>query len=162
MNISNGKVVELKYSLKNTEGETLDQSDVTDPFVYLHGADQIVPGLENALAGLEIGGKKSVTVPPAEGYGEINPELKFDVQRSQFPPEAKVRVGMDFQATNPEGHGMIFVIEAIEGDQISINGNHPLAGQTLHFDVEVLSIRDATPEEMEHGHAHGPGGHHSH
>lgn len=160
--ISNGKVVTLAYSLKNSKGELLDQSDAADPFLYLHGADQIVPGLEEALEGLNLGTKKSVTVSPELGYGDIDPELRFTVQRSQFPAEANMRIGMEFQANGPEGQGMIFVVEKIEGDQITINGNHPLAGETLHFDVEVLAIRDATEDELEHGHAHGPNGHHIH
>jgi FKBP-type peptidyl-prolyl cis-trans isomerase SlyD len=160
--IKNGKVVDLAYSLKNAEGEVLDKADQADPFTYLHGASQIVPGLESALEGLKVGDKKDVTVSPADGYGEINPELKLTVKRDQFPKDAQIEEGMQFETQTPDGQGIVFTIEAIEGDQVSIDGNHPLAGQSLHFAVEVLSMRDATEEEVSHGHAHGPDGHHHH
>jgi FKBP-type peptidyl-prolyl cis-trans isomerase SlyD len=157
--IANGKVVQLAYSLKNTDGEVLDEADQKEPFEYLHGASQIVPGLESGLEGLGIGDKKKVTVPPASGYGEVDAELKMTVKRTQFPEDMEVEAGMQFESKSPDGHGMVFTIESVEGESVHINGNHPLAGETLHFDVEVLAIRDATDEEKEHGHAHGPGGH---
>jgi FKBP-type peptidyl-prolyl cis-trans isomerase SlyD len=159
MNIQNGKVVDLKYRLKNTAGEVLDESNEKDPFSYLHGAQQIVPGLENALSGLKVGDKKDVTVAPKDGYGEINPTLKMSVKRAQFPKGVELEEGMSFEAAGGDGVGMVFTIEKIEGDDIHLDGNHPLAGQTLHFSVEVLNVRDATEEEVEHGHAHGPHGH---
>jgi FKBP-type peptidyl-prolyl cis-trans isomerase SlyD len=157
--IQNGKVVQLAYTLTNTDGDVLDQSDASDPFVYLHGASQIVPGLENGLEGCKAGDKKKVVVPPAAGYGEIDAELKMSVKRTQFPPTVEIEEGMQFESRSPDGHGMIFTIESVEGDQVHIDGNHPLAGQTLNFDVEVLNVRDATEEEQAHGHAHGEGGH---
>ena len=160
--IKNGKVVDLAYSLTNAEGEVLDQADVKDPFTYLQGGSQIVPGLEKALEGLKKGDKKKVAVTPAEGYGEMNPELKLTVNRTQFPPDAELEEGMQFETQTPDGQSVVFTIEEIVDDQISINGNHPLAGQSLHFDVEVLNVRDATGEELSHGHAHGPDGHHHH
>lgn len=160
--IANGKVVNLLYSLTSTEGEVLDRADRESPFTYLHGAQQIVPGLETALEGLTVGDKKKVTVSAADGYGEMNPDLKLTVNRSQFPSNAELEPGMQFEAHTPDGQGVVFTVEALEGDKIKIDGNHPLAGQTLHFDVEVLSMRDATKEEMEHGHAHGEDGHHHH
>ncbi len=158
--IKNGKVVNLAYSLTNAEGEVLDEADAKDPFTYLHGASQIIPGLETALEGLDQGAKKKVTIPPADAYGEVNPELKLTVNRSQFPADAQVAPGMAFEAHTPEGHGVLFRVEGVQGDKVMIDGNHPLAGVTLTFDVEVLDIRDATKEEMEHGHAHGEGEHH--
>ena len=157
--IKNGKVVDLSYSLKNSKGEVLDQADAKDPFTYLHGAQQIVPGLENALEGMKIGDKKQVTVPPSQGYGEKNPQLKLAVNRSQFPAGMEVQPGMQFEADTGDGHGMMFTVESIQGDKVNIDGNHPLAGETLHFNVEVLNVRDATAEELNHGHAHGPEGH---
>lgn len=160
--ISDGKVVDLLYALKNDSGEVLDRADSEAPFTYLHGGQQIVPGLESALTGLKVGDKKNVTVEPADGYGELNPELRLTVGRSQFPGKMEVEPGMQFEAQTPDGHGVVFTVESIEGDKIKIDGNHPLAGQRLHFDVEVLSMRDATDEEKEHGHAHGPDGHHHH
>ena len=158
--IAQGKVIELAYSLKDEEGEILDQSDSQDPFVYLHGADQIVPGLENALTGLKVGDKKQVTVQPGEGYGEFNPELRLTVKRAQFPADAELEEGVEFETTLQDGTPAIFTIVEIEGDQVTVDGNHPLAGEVLHFDVEVLSIREATADEVSHGHAHGPDGHH--
>ncbi len=160
--IQEGKVVNLSYSLKNSTGEVLDQADAKDPFVYLHGAGQIVPGLESALGGLKVGDKKKVVVSAADGYGEIMDELKLTVSRAQFPGDLKVEPGMQFETKAPDGQGVVFTVESIEGDQISIDGNHPLAGQELHFDVEVLGIRDATQEETEHGHAHGDDDDHGH
>jgi FKBP-type peptidyl-prolyl cis-trans isomerase SlyD len=157
--IAEGKVVNLIYSLKNAKGEVLDRSDTENPFTYLHGAQQIVPGLEAALLGLKVGAKKNVVVEPAEGYGEMNPDLKLTVSKGQFPSKVEIEEGMQFEAHTPDGQGVVFTVEGIEGDQVKIDGNHPLAGQTLHFDVEVLSMRDATDEEKEHGHAHGEGGH---
>jgi FKBP-type peptidyl-prolyl cis-trans isomerase SlyD len=159
MTIQDGKVVDLKYLLKNTEGEVLDESTNEEPFSYLHGAQQIVPGLENALKGLKVGDKKDVTVSPEDGYGEINESLKMIVKRTQFPQGVEIEEGMSFEASGNDGMGMVFTIEAIEGEDVHLDGNHPLAGVTLNFAVEVLSIRDASAEEMEHGHAHGPDGH---
>jgi len=160
--IKEGSVVNLVYELKNAEGEVLDQADKNDPFVYLHGSGQIVPGLESALEGCKVGDKKKVSVPPADGYGELNPDLKLVVNRTQFPKDANIQEGMQFEAHTPDGQGIVFTVEGLEDDKVKIDGNHPLAGQTLHFNVEVLEVRDATEEEMEHGHAHGPGGHHDH
>ncbi len=158
--IQDGKVVYLKYLLKSSEGEVLDEADVNDPFIYLHGAHQIVPGLESALKGLNLGDKKQVSVQPQDGYGVVDPKLKMAVKRSQFPSDVQLEEGMQFQVDTNDGHEMLFTVEAVKGDQVHVNGNHPLAGQVLHFDVEVLKIRDATEEEISHGHAHD--GHHHH
>lgn len=163
--IANGKVVDLSYLLKDTHGEVLDESTHDEPFSYLHGASQIVPGLENALVGLKVGDKKNVTVGPKDGYGEMNPNLKMIVKRSQFPKGAELEEGMSFEAAGGDGPGMVFTIEKIAEEDIHLDGNHPLAGETLHFAVEVLGVRDATDEEVQHGHAHGAHGHdhgHSH
>ncbi len=160
--IAKDKVVELAYSLTDSEGEVLDQSDASDPFLYLHGAEQIVPGLENALAGLKVGDKKKVTVQPEEGYGEFNEDLRLTVKKAQFPSDAELEEGLEFETTLNDGTPAIFTVVEIEGDQVTVDGNHPLAGETLHFDVEVLSVRDATADELTHGHAHGPDGHHHH
>jgi FKBP-type peptidyl-prolyl cis-trans isomerase SlyD len=157
--IKNGTVVNLSYTLKNSDGDVLDKADASEPFTYLHGASQVVPGLETALEGLKKGDKKKVTVAPEEGYGEVNEELKLAVNRTQFPAEAQIEAGMQFETQTPDGHGLIFTVEAIEDDKVMIDGNHPLAGETLHFDVEVLDVRAATKEEIAHGHAHGEHGH---
>lgn len=160
--IKTGKVVHLGYSLKNSGGQVLDKADSSQPFTYLHGAKQIVPGLESALEGLKVGDKKNVVVAPGEGYGEKNPELKLAVSRSQFPEGVEIQPGMQFEAHAQDGQGVVFMVESIEGEKINLDGNHPLAGETLHFDVEVLGVRDATDEEQKHGHAHGPDGSHHH
>lgn len=158
--IKSGTVVNLAYKLTNMSGETLDEATAADPMTYLHGSGQIVPGLEEALEGLKSGDKKQVTVSPEDGYGELNPDLKLTVKRTQFPQEMQLEEGMQFESETPDGHGLVFTVEKLEGDQVSINGNHPLAGVTLCFDVTVLSIREATSEELSHGHAHGGDGHH--
>lgn len=160
--IKPGTVVNLAYRLTNDQGQVLDQADAADPFVYLHGNQQVVPGLEVGLEGLKTGDKKKVTVAPKDGYGEQDPGLKLIVNRTQFPKDADLKEGMQFETSTPDGHGVVFTVEAILEDKIHIDGNHPLAGQTLHFDVEVLGVRQATEEELSHGHAHGPDGHHHH
>lgn len=153
-------VVSLKYILKNDAGEVLDEATGLDPFFYLHGANNIVPGLEDALEGLKIGDKKNVSVSAEQGYGEHNPNLKIQVERSAFPEGTVISRGMQFAADVGMGYPIPFTVQAVEGDNIFLDGNHPLAGQTLHFEVEVLSTRAASKEELEHGHVHGPGGHH--
>ena len=160
--IAKDTVVGLTYVLTGSSGEQLDMADKNDPFYYLHGADNNVPGLENELEGLKVGDKKKVSVAPELGYGEMNPALKIQVGRDAFPPGTEISVGMQFAADVGAGQPMPFTVEKVEGDNIFLDGNHPLAGQTLNFDVEVLSIRPATSQEVEHGHAHGPDGHHTH
>lgn len=160
--IAAGKVVGMSYSLRNDAGVILDQASTEEPFLYIQGASQIVPGLETGLEGLKVGEKKNVTIAPDDAYGPVHPGLKMTVKKDQFPGVKDIEAGMQFQAQSPEGHGMIFTIVGVAGDDVTIDGNHPLAGQTLHFTVEILSIRDATAEEKAHGHVHGPGGHHHH
>lgn len=159
--ISNGKVVQISYVLKNSKGEVLDQSNPADPFAYLHGRHQIVPGLEQAIEGLAKGAKKEVEVSPKDGYGEYDERMKVEVERKQFPQGVPLKEGMQFESSQG-GQPIVFTIEAIDGEKVTINGNHPLAGETLFFSIEVIDMRDATAEELAHGHAHGPGGHHHH
>lgn len=158
--IGSGKVVGMAYSLKNDAGEVIDQASHAEPFLYIHGASQIVPGLEEALVGLKISDKKDISVSPDAGYGPVIPGLRMTVKKTQFPGVENIEVGMQFQAQSPEGHGMLFTIVELVDDDVTIDGNHPLAGETLHFAVEILSMREATEEEMSHGHVHGEGGHH--
>lgn len=158
--IKKDAVVSLSYSLKNTGGDELDRAGSDQPFAYLHGAGQIVPGLENELTGMKVGDKKDITVSPEEGYGDINPSLVMQVGRANFPKEADIQPGMQFAAESEGNQQMTFTVKAVEGEQITVDGNHPLAGETLHFSVEVLGVREATQEEMSHGHVHGEGGHH--
>jgi FKBP-type peptidyl-prolyl cis-trans isomerase SlyD len=162
MTIAEGKVVAFSYVLKNSKGDELDRAEAGDPLYYLHGSHQIVPGLEDKLTGLKKGDKKSVVVAPKDGYGEIVPDLKLTVDRSQFPEGLELKEGMQFSADVGGGQEMPFRIASVGEDSVEIDGNHPLAGEALHFDVTIQEVRDATEEEVEHGHAHGPGGHHHH
>lgn len=159
MQIADKTVVSIHYTLTNALGETIDSSVGQNPLVYLQGAQNIIPGLENALTGKAVGDALQVTVEPAEGYGEIRDELIQEVDRSAFQGVDDIDVGMQFMAQTPWGEQPVTVVK-VEGDQITLDGNHQLAGETLNFDVEVVEVREATAEEVEHGHVHGPGGHH--
>ncbi len=159
MQIAKDKVVYIDYTLTNDAGEVLDSSQGGEPLAYLHGADNIIPGLEKALEGGKAGDKMQVSVEPAEGYGEYNEELTQVVPSSMFEGVEQIEVGMQFQAETPGGVQVIR-IAAVDGDNITIDGNHPLAGQKLNFDITVTEVRDASEEELAHGHVHGAGGHH--
>jgi FKBP-type peptidyl-prolyl cis-trans isomerase SlyD len=161
MKIAHEKVVSIHYTLTNSEGTVLDSSSGGDPLAYLHGFGNIIPGLENALEGKASGDKLSVTVEPGEGYGERDERLVQAVPRTAFKGVTELAPGMQFQAQGPEGTRLVVVTEVAE-DVVTVDANHPLAGQTLHFEVEVSAVREATREELEHGHVHGPGGHHHH
>lgn len=156
--IEDGKVVQFHYTLTNGEGQVIDSSRERDPLAYLHGAGNIVPGLESALTDHEAGDSFEATVPPAQGYGEKQGPGPQSVPRDQFPDDMPLQPGMPFMAQTPDGEQVQLWIHAIQGEQVLVDQNHPLAGETLHFDVEVVEIRDATDEEKEHGHPHGPGG----
>ena len=160
--VKKNSVVSLSYCLKNANGEELDRADKDKPFAYLHGNGQMVPGLEKELDGLAIGDKKDVTVSPAEGYGDLNPELRNEVDRANFPKDADIQPGMQFEGQGDGGTRAVFTVKAVVGDKIHVDGNHPLAGETLHFSIEIAGVRDATQEELTHGHAHGEGGAHGH
>lgn len=157
--MSNARVVTIHYTLKDGKGTVLDSSQGGEPLMYLEGAGNIIPGLEKQLQSAKVGDKKSVTVAAAEGYGEQRQDLVLSVDRKQFPADVNLKVGDRFRGGN-DHHSPVFTVTALEGDQVKIDGNHPLAGQDLHFDVEVTEIRAATDDEVSHGHAHGPNGHH--
>ena len=129
------------------------------PLNYLHGAGNIVPGLEEAIEGLTVGDKKDVTVPPEKGYGDVDPKLKLKVPRSNFPSDADIKPDMQF-ASEKDGQKQVFTVISVEGGEINVNGNHPLAGETLHFSIEILGVREATGEELSHGHVHDGSHHH--
>lgn len=156
--IANNHVVSFHYTLTNAEGETLDKSQ-GEPLAYLHGAGNIIPGLEKALLGKTAGEKFVVTIPAAEAYGEHNPDLVQEVPAQMFQGVEKIEAGMQFQAETPEGP-QIVTVKGVEGDKVIVDANFPLAGQDLTFDVEIAEVRDASAEELEHGHVHGAGGHH--
>jgi FKBP-type peptidyl-prolyl cis-trans isomerase SlyD len=155
--VQSNNVVGFSYVLKDSEGVIIDQSET--PLEYLHGSKNIIQGLEKALEGLQIGDKKEVVVSPEEGYGEVQEQLVHAFPRSDFPPDLGLEVGLELQADTPEGP-MIFLVKEIREEDVLMDANHPLAGETLHFSVEIKTIREATEEEKDHGHVHGPGGHH--
>lgn len=156
--IANDHVVKFHYTLTNSEGEVLDKSE-GEPLGYLHGAGNIIPGLENALTGKTVGEKLIVNVPAAQGYGEYNPDLVQEVPRQMFQGVENIEAGMQFQAQTDDGV-QIVTVKSVEGDNVIIDANFPLAGQDLTFDVEIVEVRAATAVELEHGHVHGEGGHH--
>lgn len=158
MQIGADKAVTIHYTLRDDGGEVLDSSDGRDPLTYLHGTGNIVPGLEKALDGKQAGDEVKVKVTPAEGYGERDEANVRNVPRRRLP-EGKIEPGMRLRLQTEHGP-MIVAVTAVEGDYVTIDGNHALAGMTLHFEVKVVEVRDATAEERTHGHVHGPGGHH--
>ena len=158
--VSAKKVVTIEYVLRDKKGEELDRSNPDAPMLYLHGARNIVPGLERQLEGKAVGDEVVAVVPPAEGYGEKDPRLKpMRIPRSQFPKDAQIRKGMQFMTRTEQGMAPLWVVK-VQGPTVVVTAEHPLAGVELHFTVKILELRDATAEELEHGHVHGPGGHH--
>lgn len=155
MQITDKTAVSFHYTLTNAQGEQLDSSRGEQPLVYLHGSGNIIAGLEEALAGKSVGDTFSVSIPPAKGYGELVPEMTQIVSKKMFEG-MDVEVGMQFHADVNYGSGIITVTE-INGDDVTIDGNHPLAGETLVFDVEVVEVREASADELAHGHIHGAG-----
>lgn len=159
MNIADNHVVSIHYTLTDDDGETLDSSAGGEPLLYLHGAQNIIPGLESALAGKVVGEQMEVTIQPEEGYGVVDDELVQLVPRDAFEGIDEIEAGMQFEARGPEGEAQLVVVQDVNDEGVVIDGNHPLAGEVLHFDVTVEDIRDATEDEITHGHAHAPGGH---
>lgn len=159
MQAADNSVVLIHYTLTNDGGETLDSSAGREPLAYIQGAGNIIPGLENALSGKSAGDKLKVTIAPQDAYGVREDALVQVVPRDAFGGAPDIEVGMQFQARTPEGIRVVTVID-VAGDDITLDGNHPLAGETLHFDVEVVTVRAASEEELAHGHVHGEGGHH--
>ncbi len=157
MIISDGCIASFHYTLTNNDGQTLDSSESEGPLVYLHGAANIVPGLEKELAGKKVGDTLTVTVPSAEAYGPRDDNMLEEMSASMFSGVEKIEVGMEFHAETENGLQVVSVA-AVDGDKVTIDGNHPLAGVDLTFDVEITGIREATEEEKTHGHAHGEGG----
>ncbi len=161
MQISQSKVVQIHYTLSDDAGEVLDRSGENEPLVYLHGAGNIIPGLENALDGRSPGDSFNVVVPAAEAYGEHHEQLVQEVPRAAFGEAAKLEPGMRFQAQTEQGQVSV-VVTAVGDESVTVDGNHPLAGQQLSFDIEVVDVREAREEEVEHGHPHGADGNQSH
>jgi FKBP-type peptidyl-prolyl cis-trans isomerase SlyD len=156
--IGENSVVNVHYKLTNDEGKVLDSSDGSTPLAYLHGAGNIVPGLEKALTGKGEGDSLKVRVEPAEGYGDLIPDGVKTIERAAFEGVESVEEGMTFEAQAPDGTVQSIMVTKVEGDQVTIDINHPLAGVALNFDIQIVSVREATEEEIAHGHTH-EGGH---
>jgi len=155
MQITSGKVVSLDYTLTDDSGKTLDSSVGGEPLAYIHGNDQIVFGLEKALNGKKVGDAFKVKVEPSEGYGIRDDAKVTTIPRSKVQGVPNLKEGIQLQAGQ-----QVVTVTKISGEDVTIDGNHPLAGETLNFDVTVRDVRAATGEEIAHGHVHGPGGHH--
>ena len=159
-NVAAGKVVGIYYTLKNEAGEVLDTNRKGGrPMAFLHGSGNILPGLEAALLGKAKDDQVHVELAPADGYGERDAAAVRKVPLSHFPPGQTIEPGMRFTAEDPEGRKLPVLVTAVEGEEVTVDHNHPLAGQRLFFDVLIAGVRDATAEERQHGHPHGPGGH---
>jgi FKBP-type peptidyl-prolyl cis-trans isomerase SlyD len=154
-----GKVVSIHYTLTSSQGQVLDRSG-DEPLSYLHGAENIVPGLEKQIQGHGEGDKFQAVVPPEEAYGERRGDAQKQVPRDAFPEDVEVEPGMQFAAQGPDGGMIPLWVMAVDDGQVTVDLNHPLAGETLTFDIEVVGVRDATAEEQEQGQVHGAGGAH--
>jgi len=159
MHIEKNTVVSIDYTLTDTDGTVLDSSKGQKPLDYLHGSGNIIPGLEEALAGKHAGDSVKVSVPPEKGYGLRNETLSHKVPRKMFDAKNEIKPGMRFHAEAEHGEHTV-TVTAVDSEHVTVDANHPLAGKTLNFDVSVLKIRTATPEELTHGHVHGQHGHH--
>ena len=161
--IAKDSIVELHFTLKNGAGEVLDSSEGQEPLLYLHGHQQMLPALEAQLNGKKQGDKLDTVIEAKDGYGTREEELLMEVPITEFGESPELTVGMQFVAQGVEGaQDRLATIKALNGDMVTVDMNHPLADVDLHFDVEVFSTREATAEEISHGHAHGPNGHHHH
>jgi FKBP-type peptidyl-prolyl cis-trans isomerase SlyD len=156
MKVAHGRVVSLHYTLTDDLGVRLDSSRGREPLVYLHGFGNVIPGLENALEGCEAGFSATIQVAPADGYGEYNPQAVFEAPRTQFLPGEDIQVGMQVQGEGDRGI-LNFTVVGVNDQTVVLDANHPLAGKRLHFAVDVLGVREATPQELAHGHVHAHG-----
>ncbi len=159
MKISKNCAAFFNYTLKDSTGNLIDQSENGSPLGYIHGLGHIIPGLEKEMEGKLKGDKFKIQILPSDAYGEKREELVQTVPRDQFPDSEELELGMQFQVDSPQGPFVVSVTE-LKSDSVTVDGNHPLAGVTLNFDVEITEVRTATAEELAHGHIHGPGGHH--
>jgi len=161
MKIQTGHVVRMHYTLSDEQGATIESSRGRDPLAYLHGSGQLITGLELALAGSEAGTQTIVTVAPKDAYGEKDPAAVIRAAREDFPADLELAPGVEVQAETPDGP-ITFMVVSVDEKEAVLDANHPLAGKTLTFDVEILDVRKATAEELAHGHVHGAGGAHGH
>lgn len=154
MQISDKHVVSMNYTLKDDQGMVLDTSENRDPLKFIVGSGMIIPGLEKELQGKEKGDEISVIVEPADGYGEYDDTRVVDVSKSQFQEGTEIKAGMQVQAQDANGDVQILIVKEVKGESVTLDINHPLAGKTLHFDVQIDDVREATDEELQHGHVH--------
>jgi len=159
MTVAKDAVVTIAYTLKNADGEVIDTSEDHGDLSYLHGHQNIVPGLEKALDGKSVGDAVDTTVSPSEGYGERRDELVFSVPRDRLP-EGELELGMQFRAQSQDGQELVVNLIEVGETEVTLDGNHPLAGEDLHFDVTINGIREASEEEIAHGHVHDGSHHH--
>jgi FKBP-type peptidyl-prolyl cis-trans isomerase SlyD len=159
MKIAKNKVVAIDYVLTDAQGTVLDKSSKGRPLHYIQGAGNIIPGLEKALDGKDSGESLKAQIPHGEAYGARDEGLLQVIPKDNFGDIKDLKVGMELEAESEDGIRIITVTK-IDGDKVTVDGNHPLAGMDLTFDVKVVEVRDATSEELAHGHVHGPGGHH--
>jgi FKBP-type peptidyl-prolyl cis-trans isomerase SlyD len=155
--VQDGQVVTLAYTL-TVDGEVMDTSEGSQPIQFIQGQRHIIIGLENELYGMAVGDKKDVLISPENGYGEVDPENFVEVPKGQFPAHIPLEPGIELEVTDQNGQLMDARILSVEGDTVHLDFNHPLAGKVLHFSVAVIDLRDASDEEMEHGHVHSAGG----
>ena len=160
MKVEKDKVVLMHYTLKNDAGDVIDSSDGGDPLPFLQGHGNIIPGLESALEGSKMGDKLDVSIKPEDGYGERMKNAIQEIPSSALQGIDEVKVGMQLQSQDQDGNAFLVTVTKVEDDKITVDGNHPLAGQTLHFSVSIESIRKAETEELSHGHVHADGNHH--
>jgi len=160
MKIAHGRVVRMHYTLRDAAGTTIETSRGRDPLAYLHGSGQLIPGLESALDGATAGTRREIVVPPADAYGEPDAAATMRVPLEDFPPGLELEPGIEVQAETPDGP-LTFLVASVDDKEAVLDGNHPLAGKTLTFDVEILDVREATADELAHRHVHGPGGAHA-
>jgi len=161
MTIARNKVVAMHYTVSDANGNELDSSAGGEPLVFLYGQGSLIPGLENALAGKNSGDKFNATIAAADAYGERYDELVQTVPKSMFD-SMEVSVGMRFRASGQDGQQRSVIVLEVTDEEVVVDGNHPLSGLDLTFDVEVIAVRDASEDELAHGHAHGIDGHSGH
>lgn len=160
--VQDGKVVVLHYVLEGADGKVIESTRGQSPMAYLHGRGNVVPGLERALAGREVGDRFTVDVSAEDAYGARKGNGAVAVPRKEFPRKMDLRPGMGLQIRGSDGTPVPVWVTKVHGSKVWIDVDHPLAGQALRFDVEVVGVRDPLPEELDHGHAHGSDGHHHH
>ncbi|RMF39373.1 MAG: peptidylprolyl isomerase [Anaerolineae bacterium] len=157
--VADDVVVSMDYTLR-VDGEVLDTSDGGDPIEFLQGRGNIIPGLESQLYDMAVDDTKDVIVSPKDGYGEVDPAAVIDVPREEFPPTITLEPGVTLQVQDNEGNVMLAQIKEVGPESVKLDFNHPLAGKELHFSVKIVGLREATSEELAHGHVHGAGHHH--